>query len=124
MEKNQPIYVHIDYGSTGLWVPSKSGEGLGNASYDSYNLPKDLLDRFHIWEGWFTDRRPEDSDENQKMDWKLFDSYGRALAIDLKRFLGKDYHIFYGDVKDCEEIIFVDREFGGGEAVPIVVPKK
>jgi hypothetical protein len=121
-EGTKRVFVDMDWGSTGLWVPYDEDDHLANVSYESFGLPKELLERFYEWGKWYNDQLPGASDEENKMDRKLFESYGLAIAIDLKRFLGDSYRVFMGGYADHFEIVFVDRKYGG--KVAVAIPKK
>ena len=99
------IYIWMDWSSTPFWVPhEKDGVFLGN--YDMYNeLPVELANRFKTYAMWFDNNKPGWGDENNQMDWDLYDSYGKTLACDLKK-LFPEMRIFYGHItnKDLIEI--------------------
>lgn len=127
MKNNKSIHVWCDWESTGMWI-EEDGH-LKNADYGLFALPQELITRFKYWERWFSDAVPEWNDEQNKTDRKLYNAYGLSLAIDLKRFFGEKYRVFYGHFtdKDCVEIVLAERERPEtelGRIVPIAVPYK
>lgn len=109
MYQYDKIYVWEEWGSSGLWIlDDEEPRGVGgNVSYEEFNLPKDLVQRFEYWINWHDAIRPEWSDEKNNFDRFLFDAYGMSLSIDLKRFLGDKHRVFYGTRLDqnCFEVI-------------------
>ncbi len=114
-ESMNKVYVWVDWGSTGLWVPKRGDSGiyLANASYERFGLPEDLVRRFEYWTAWFDNRKFELRDIKHQMDYKLFRAYGLSLACDLKLFLKDTYKVFYGHKTDhdCTEIVLVKRDY-------------
>lgn len=90
----------------GIFVNNLEASTHGRLDYANLNLSDELVARFKFWQKWYWDIRSK----REKIDWKTFESYGLALAIDLKLFLGNEnYHVSYepGIKKDAieEEII-------------------
>lgn len=95
------VLVNKDWGSTGVWVPSRSG-GWANTSFASLNLPDWLVERFVFWSAWYESRTPEKIDE--EFDWDSWNAYELSLAIDLKNFLGNEHRVFVLDEAGLREI--------------------
>lgn len=106
------LIVDVDWSSTGLWLHRGN---VVNVSYAKYKLPPWLVERFRYWTGWYNSKIPEKFDYS---DMDLFNAYGRALAIDLKRIVGEKQRVFYGfhadNVRHCqvstEEILVPDEQ--------------
>ncbi len=95
-ERKAYIRVDLDWDSTGIWVldnPFQKTAGR-NASYEIFSIPKWLIDRFEVWTQWYNAQEPRRAGKDS-IDQEYFDAYGLSLAIDLKRYLGADYHIEY-----------------------------
>ena len=102
------IYIWMDWSSMPFWIPlEKDGVYLGNTDI-SDELPKELNDRFNTWASWYDNQSwltppnstKEIEDEwnlKNKMDWDLYNSYGKALACDLKK-LFPELRVFYGHI--------------------------
>jgi len=100
------LRVWVDYGSSGIWEIKEPKQRIAgkNWSYDDALLPSWLRERFDYWTSWFDVQEPWNG--SPEPDGKLFHSYGFSLATDLKRVLGDDYYIEYGDRE-----IHDDREY-------------
>jgi len=110
------LYVEADWGSSGLWTDNDDEQGVCMVEYEKVNLPKELSDRFTFWHDWFDMRPPEMESTDKDFDRILWENYGYALAVDLKRFVGDKYHVYYGypypKRPKVEEIILTDRPYG------------
>ena len=112
--KNGDLIVDVDWSSTGLWVCV--GTHNANVDYVDYELPDWLIGRFDYWTAWFNMNDPQHIGET--LDFNLFNAYGRALAVDVKRLVGKEQRVFYGfhadNERHCsvssEEIVLPDEE--------------
>ncbi len=107
----KPVYVWVDWESTGLWIERESG-GLANMEYEHFDLPKDMVERFKYWTAWFSNRRPEMEDKQNQIDDELFRAYGISLAIQLKLWQD-EYRVFYGHKNnpECFEIGLMARDY-------------
>ena len=99
-EKKAYLRVDLDWGSTGIWVldePFQKYAGGNLSDYKSLNLPYWLIERFNLWTDWYNSWEPwnKDGDSQNEPEDELFDAYGLSLAIDLKQFLGDEYHVEY-----------------------------
>ena len=111
LEKGDLI-VDVDALSTGLWRHDHLQ--VCNTHYGNFDLPEWLVERFKYWTGWYNMYGPYD----ERPDKILFRAYGRSLAVDLKRFVGKEQRVFYGfhadNERKCqvstEEIVLPDEE--------------
>lgn len=120
-DKVKEIYIETDYSASGIWIPDP-GEGyMVCADRDFLNLPKEILQRLDYWTEWFDKQRPKMGGDHNKMDWDLFRSYGKALAVEMKLFLKDDYKVFFGYANDpeCIEIVLKTRTDYGGMIVPV-----
>jgi hypothetical protein len=83
MDEKILLSVWPEYGSTGIWMPPKAGAQLvgPNVSYESLNLPPDLINDFTEWQDIFTKQVLPDDDS---IDWEAFDAKGLELAKRLK----------------------------------------
>jgi len=120
--KKEEVWVQIDWDSTGVWVRSDLGNYLANTGYDAFNLPDDLIKRFEYWEEWYSSRPWPKMIDNEYKEYEipdqlLFDTYGRSLAIDLKKFLGDTYRVYFGNYENPIEILLMKRD--NGTIVPI-----
>jgi hypothetical protein len=100
------LRVWVDYGSGGIWEikePKQKHAGKG-WTHDPAILPVSLQERFDYWTSWHDFQEPWNGWPGP--DNHLFEAYGLALAIDLKRVLGDDYYVEYGDRE-----IHDDREY-------------
>ena len=88
------LMVDHDWGSTGLWVKIE-GDGWANTRYEWHDVPDWLVARFDYW-CELHERSAPDRPDPEELDEEAFDAYGLSLAIDLKRVLGPDVHVFYG----------------------------
>ena len=100
------LRVDVDFDSTGIWeVPEPCFRYAGKCvSYSSLGLPEWLIERFDYWTSWFNAHEPWR--DTPGLDGELFRAYAFSLAADLKRVLGDDYYIEYGDRE-----IHDDRDF-------------
>lgn len=83
------LRVMADYESSGIWVIEAIGPFRhGMISHESLKLPVDIANRFDEWITlyWKRLRDPDfDSDE--------FNDFGRAIAKELKQFVGDDVYV-------------------------------
>ena len=84
------LIVDVDWGSSGIWICTKSG--IPNDHYSNHDLPRWLVERFKYWTGWWNSHATW---EGETIDYSLFQAYGRSLAVDLKRVLGKKQRVFF-----------------------------
>ncbi len=89
----QLIRIDVDWCSGGIWqIPTIGHPYAGICiNYESLGLPDWLIRRFEYWTAWHDSHEPWRSVVG--IDTDLYSAYAMSLAIDLKRFLGKDYYI-------------------------------
>ena len=88
MDKKILLRVWPEFGSTGIWMPPEAGAQLvgPNVSYESLDLPIDLINDFIVWQDIYSNQKvPEDD----TIDWDAFGVTGLELAKRLK------IHLFY-----------------------------
>jgi hypothetical protein len=113
------LYIWVDWESSGIWLENGS-----NADYKSFDLPEDLVRRFEFWTRWFSDQKCEYSDEKNNMDRKLFNDYGRTLAIDLKLFVGEEWRVFYGHKTSADIVEILLKRNLYDKTVPVAIAGK
>jgi hypothetical protein len=86
------LIVDVDWSSTGIWLCYSDGKTC-NASYEGFEFPKSLIERFHFWTAWHDNHSPWNG---ETIDYDLFRAYGRALAVDVKRIVKDETRVFYG----------------------------
>ena len=108
------LIVDIDWGSSGLWMCTK--RGYRNENYRRHHLPKWLVTRFRYWTAWYNSHSPWN---DEKIDYSLFQAYGRSLAVDLKRVVGTKRRVIFwlyglplsaADFELFEEIVLPDEK--------------
>jgi len=88
MDEKILLRVWSEFESTGIWIPPIAGEPPAgvNISYESLDLPDDLVEAFTQWQERYSNRRlPDDG----MFDWEAFGEEGLNLAKRLK------IHLFY-----------------------------
>lgn len=93
MDKKILLRVWADDNSTGIWMPPiAGGDAVGqNLSYESLELPDDLVQSFMQWQEHYNNRpMPDDGSFNLE----AFKKEGLTLAKKLK-----DYQVYYADVE-------------------------
>lgn len=99
------LVIDKDWGSSVLWGPSKKYGGLANYStYEEFGFPDWLIRKFDFWSAWYEHNDPLRMDET--MDWELWNAYGIALAIDVKRIVGDKYAVYYYPEREIPFIPF------------------
>ena len=102
-EDRQILRVMAEYASSGIWVVGGCGPFRhGMISHEKLSLPRELANGFNEWIDWYWDIL----DEDKPFDFEGFNSTGRALAIELKRFVGNDVIVLF----DPEEPEWGDYE--------------
>lgn len=88
MDEKILLRVWPEFGSTGIWMPPKAGGQLvgPNVSYESLELPIDLINDFIAWQDIYSNQKFPDDDT---IDWEAFGATGLELAKRLK------IHLFY-----------------------------
>ncbi len=87
---NAPLRLRVmaDYGSSGIWVIGQIGPFRhGMIKHRSLGLSAELARRFDEWIDEYTSRLDP---SRGALDVAAFNAKGRALAKDLKRFLGPE----------------------------------
>ena len=98
------LMVSKDWGSSVLWVRSKTGGMANCCTYDRFNLPDWLIRKFDFWSGWYEHNDPCEIEKT--LDWPLWEAYGLALAIDLKRIVRDEYVVYYETEREVPFIPF------------------
>lgn len=98
-----------DYGSSGIWAMGPVGLFRhGMMEHEDLDLPAKLARQFDEWIMTYSARL---GTPDQALDTVSFNSTGRALATELKRFLGSAYDVEYipenedGSLGEAENII-------------------
>jgi len=86
------LLVDKDFGSESIWVPTESGTDWGNGDHHGLGLPQDLVDRLDYMSDWFEKFEPFSL--TPEIDFRAYEAYKLALAIDLKRYFGDKAQIF------------------------------
>lgn len=97
MTKKQRVFprlrVMAEYGSSGIWQIGQIGLFRhGMVEHSSLGLPPELAQRFDEWITTYTSQLET---PGHFLDIASFNATGRALATELKRFLGPLYEIEY-----------------------------
>jgi hypothetical protein len=100
------LIVDVDWSSTGMWVCDPEGR-VCNCAYKDFAFPKALVERFKFWTEWHDRHAPWNGETG---DYDLFRSYGRALAVDVKRSVGNQRRVFYGFYADNQRKCQVSEE--------------
>lgn len=94
MAEEKILTVMADY-DCGLW-DSKGGM---DSDDEEINAPPEFVRRFDAWLGKYDDI------VEGRLDEKIFDEEGRALAVELKKNVGPSYKVFFvGECGGEEEI--------------------
>ena len=75
-----------DYGSSGIW------DQRGMIEHHALGLPSELASHFDEWIMEYTSPLEH---PDHPLDVTAFNATGRALATELKRFLGPEYQVEY-----------------------------
>lgn len=86
MDEKILLRVWPEFGSSGIWMPPEAGGQLvgPNVSYESLELPIDLINDFTAWQDIYSNQNIPDDDT---IDWDTFDATGLELAKRLKVYL-------------------------------------
>ena len=86
---NLKLRVMAEYCSSGIWVIGQRGIWRhGMISHASLRLPTDLSERFEQWLDLYSTRL-----DDTNFDTPSFNHTGRALATELKSYLGENVYV-------------------------------
>ena len=98
------LLVSKDWGSTVLWGYVEGGHMANYSTYERFGFPDSLIRRCDFWSGWYEHNDPLQIEKT--LDWSLWEAYGLALAIDIKRILRDRYAVYYGTEREIPFLPF------------------
>lgn len=106
------VLVAAEYASSGIWGidPDDPDGPSPGASREALGFPEELNRALDAWIEWYCGycERPE------SFDLEGFNSRGRQLALEVKRFLGAEIRVFYAPESDSEEPSELEEVDGAG----------
>ena len=88
------LMVSKDWGSTVLWGYLENGHMANYSTYERFGFPDSLIRRCDFWSGWYENNEPCRIEET--LNLQMWEAYGLALAIDIKRFVRDRYIVYFG----------------------------
>jgi len=98
------LMVDKDWGSSVIWVRGRRGGMANCTSYDRFGFPDWLVRRLDLWSAWYGNNDP--SEISKTLDWELWEGYGLALAVDVKRIVGDKYVVSFGTRREIPYVPF------------------
>lgn len=89
------LRVEADWGGSGIWGISFPGSfgSTPNYSYECFDLPKRVVQRFIKWQRLYSSRDPSADPEKDNFDWPAFRQERDLLGRELKKVVSPETYV-------------------------------